>query len=529
MEMSEALGREIFLIEAWHFLALLVILGVNSWFFRNGKKSRLLYRYLLLQAVPLLWVISKILKTIAPTVTLRWVFIVTQYLAVCALGPLFFYFAWHYVFNRDLKLKFRIILGTPSLIFFLIAATNPLHHLFYATYTFYRDTFGPVFYLLSGYTYLLTLAGIVLFLLGMFRLRRTELRGEFLLVAAAVIPLIINAVYTYRLFGFRQKFDYTPLFMTLSLAFFGIAAFRSRFLGVLPSAWKRLLLELEDPLILTDRKNRVCRVTKIDPHTPPEPEIHQKGKIFRLHRISESRKGTLYHYVDVSRVEELKTEVEEKNRQLELSIRELQEYNRKTLEMMETVLLNRSRREMHDILGHSLTQVIYLLRLEKETPSLPSAKASRIAAARDLINRGLSRLEESLADKVAEGNSLSIALGNLIQESRLPGVTLDFILRGNQRPLPEPLVRELTGCCREAITNALKHGRPERIDLVVLYGDKQVALLISDNGSGCSLCRPGHGLGLMEEGIARFSGTLTFWSAPEEGFQMTIKVPYPAA
>jgi len=529
MEMSEALGREIFLIEVWHFLALLVILGVNSWFYRNGKKSRLLYRYLFLQAVPLLWVISKMLKTVAPTVGLRWVFIVTQYLAVCALGPLFLFFAWHYVFSREMPLKIRHILAVPSAVFFLIAATNPLHHLFYATYTFYRDTFGPVFYLLSGYTYLLTLAGIVLFFLGMIRLRRTELKGEFLLVAAAVIPLFINAVYTYRLFGFRQKFDYTPLFMTLSLAFFGVAAFRSRFLGVLPSAWKKLLLELEDPLILTDRKGRVCQVTKIDPRTVPETEIHQKGKLFRLHRTSESRKGTLYHYVDVSRVEELKAEVEEKNRQLEISIQELRQYNRKTVEMMETALLNRSRREMHDILGHSLTQVIYLMRLEKEESSPPPVRASRLAAARDLIARSLNRLEESLTDTVEEKNSLSIALGNLIQETLLPGVALDFILRGDQKPLPEPLVRELTGCCREAITNAVKHGNPEKIDLALLYGEKQVALVISDNGSGCRGCRPGHGLGLMKAGIHRFSGTLAFWSAPGEGFQMTIKVPYPAA
>ncbi|MBN2657663.1 MAG: hypothetical protein JXR86_11435 [Spirochaetales bacterium] len=527
MEMSEALGREIFLIEAWHFLALLFILGVNSWFLRNGKKGRLLLRYLILQGVPFLWIISKMLKTLAPHIGLRWFFIVTQYLAVCALGPLFFYFAWHYVFRRELSRPIRSILAAPSAIFFILAATNPLHHLFYKTYTFYRDTFGPVFYLLSAYTYLLTAAGIFLFVLGMIRLKKTGLPGGFLLVIGAVIPLFINAVYTYRLFGFRQKFDYTPLFMTLSLAFFGMAAFRTRFLGIIPSAWKKIIMDLEDPLILTDRKGRVCQVTKLAPQTLPEEEINQAGRLYRLHRKSHSHKGTLYHYVDVSRLEGLKRELEDKNRLLEKSIEDILIHNRRIIEMMESDLLNRSRREMHDILGYSLTKVIYLLRQEQESPSPDSERESRITAAREIVNRGLARLEERLSEKVKEGNSLSIALGNLIQDTLLPGITLEFTVRGRHRPLPEALVKELTDCCREALTNSVKHGKPERVDLVLLYGDKQVALLILDNGKGCQLYRPGNGLTLMQSGIARLSGTLAFCSSPGEGFQLTLRVPYP--
>ena len=231
MEMSRALGEEIFFIELWHFIALVVLLGVNSWFYRNGEKGPLLFRYLLLQAALLLWIVSKILKTVSPNETLRWIFIVTQYLGISFLGPLFF---------------------------ILIVATNPVHHLFYASYTFYRDTFGPLFYLLSAYTYSLIAASIVLFVLGMAGLRKKTLPGDLLIATAAVLPLLVNAVYTYRLFGIRQLFDYTPLFMTLSLVFFGIAAFRVRFLGILPAAWKVVFLELEDPLILVDPRGRVC-------------------------------------------------------------------------------------------------------------------------------------------------------------------------------------------------------------------------------------------------------------------------------
>jgi hypothetical protein len=177
-----ALGREIFYIELWHFAALLVILGVNSWFYRNAEKNSLLYRYLMLQGALLLWVVSKMLESVAPTEALRWLAIVSQYLGVSFLGPLFFLFVWRYVYGRDAGLRTRLLLYVPSLFFFMVMATNPQHHLFYAAYN--------------------------------------------------------------------------PLFMTCSFAFFGLAVFRSRFLGVLPAAWKSLLMDLEDPLILTDRGSK---------------------------------------------------------------------------------------------------------------------------------------------------------------------------------------------------------------------------------------------------------------------------------
>jgi len=91
------------------------------------------------------------------------------------------------------------------------------------------------------------------------------------------------------------------------------------------------------------------------------------------------------------------------------------------------------------------------------------------------------------------------------------------------------MVRELVGCCREGITNAVKHGNPGRIDLAVLFGNKQVALLISDNGRGCREVEKGNGLILMKQGIECFQGTVSFRSEPGEGFQLTLRAPYPSS
>ncbi|MBN2049931.1 MAG: hypothetical protein JW760_05750 [Spirochaetales bacterium] len=518
MEMSVALGREIFFIELWHLLALVVILCMNTWFYQNGEKNGLLYRFFALQASLLIWVVSKMLKTVSPDAGLRWFFIVTQYFGNCLLGPFFFLFAYRYLFGRDAPRRYSIVLYIPAAFFFLAVATNPQHYRFYATYTFYRDTFGPLFYGFSVYTYTLILAGILLFLYDLLVFSRG--RGNGWIILAAVLPLLVNAAYTYTLFGFKPMFDYTPLFMTLSLAFFGAAAFRSRFLGVLPAAWKALLLELEDPLILADRRGKIVRLTKLAPGTLPREEIRQSGRVYRLHRRREGKKGTLYHYVDVTDITELQEALGDRNRRLEESIEEIRNRNRITLRMMKDELLSRFRRELHDILGHSLTQAIYLLRLEEKHPSKEG-----LDRVKQTIDRGLELLESSLHGRIGEGNSLSIALGKVMEECRFPDIAIDFLLRGIERPLSPPLVKELASCCREGITNAVKHGHPGRISLVLLFGKETVALILSDDGSGCKDPGSGQGLAMMRRGLSRYEGTLAVRSEPGEGFQLTLRVP----
>lgn len=524
MEMSAALGREIFLIELWHFLALAVILIVNAWFYRNAEKNGLLYRYLSLQIALGIWIISKMLKTVAPNSDLRWFFIVSQYFGICMLGPLLLLFAWRYVYGKEAHRIIKILLYVPALGLFLVVASNPLHYLFYATYTFYRDTFGPLYYAVSGYSYILVLLSTGLFLYGLRKQHKENIAGDIFIALAAVLPLLINIAYSYRLI--RPLFDYTPLYMTLSLVFFGIAAFRSRFLGILPAAWKTLLLELEDPLLLIDDNGRIIQTNKLPFGIEVKEEIHFKEQTYRLHRKSMLPGSTIYHYVDTSSIDAIKKELTNKNTELEETIAALQLQNRKTLNMMKASLFNKYSRQLHDILGHSLTQIIYLLRLEKEKPGNNSQKKERYIVIDSILSRGIQQLENSLDESIAEGNSLSIALRNLIEASCFPDIKIDFFLRGNEIPLDEEVVQELCSCCREAITNAVKHGKAKKIDVLVLYGKKQVALLIVDNGQGCAHIHQGNGLSLMQNAIAAHHGTIAFSSESGGGFQLTARIPY---
>jgi len=521
MEMDFSLAREIFYIELWHFAALIISLGVNYHFYRKGEKGPLLYRYLAIQGALILWIVSKILKTISPTADIRWFFIVSQYLGVCFLGPLFLLFSWRYTFGNDPPRIVRGVLYAPALFFFLAIATNNRHYLFYRTYTFYRDTFGPLFYGHSLYTYLLVLVSIIICFAGVKKHSRST--GDILIGFSSAIPLFVNFLYAFDFIS--PLFDITPLTMTGSLIFFGLAAFRSHFLGLLPVARSTLLENLEDPLILTDRKGRVRKTHMLSEKTRPEREIRTENRIYRLHREQQSLQGRLYHYVDVTSLTALQNSLADRNRLLEDSIREIRKQNRIKLELMESELLNSSRRELHDILGHSLTQVIFLLRaaLEGKLPEKETEERLRLAGR--IIDRSLAELNRSLDGEIREDQVLSIALQRIIEECSCPTAKLEFTVRGRERRIPPETVGHLLRCCQEGITNAMKHGAAEEIYLSLLYGESQLVLILSDTGSGCRNCRPGNGLQMMERRLTEMGGRLRFWSEPEEGFQLTMILP----
>ena len=223
-----------------------------GWFF-VPPRTPLLKRYLTLQACLILWMVCKVFKTIAPQVTLRWIFVVIQYFGIAFLGPCFLIFIFHLVYRRDLPRGLQRILFFLSFLILLVVGSNPLHHQFYSTFDFYGDTFGPLFYIHALIMYLLILIGIGLLLSGILR-ERIESLQEKLLSLAALAPLLFNFLYITGVL--EPLFDYTPIAISISLLLLSLAAFHRHFLGVLPIAYETVISGIENPFIILDRNAR---------------------------------------------------------------------------------------------------------------------------------------------------------------------------------------------------------------------------------------------------------------------------------
>ena len=107
------------------------------------------------------------------------------------------------------------------------------------------------------------------------------------------------------------------------------------------------------------------------------------------------------------------------------------------------------------------------------------------------------------------------------------GVTVDAELEPVQ--LAPPVEHALLRVVQEALANAVKHARPDRIRLRLGHQDGQVVVAVSDDGGGFDPARAeqhhGLGVGLMRERIAELGGTFQLDSTPGRGTIVRILLP----
>jgi signal transduction histidine kinase len=81
---------------------------------------------------------------------------------------------------------------------------------------------------------------------------------------------------------------------------------------------------------------------------------------------------------------------------------------------------------------------------------------------------------------------------------------------------------------RESVSNALRHGKATVVTVRVHKGDREVCLLVQDNGSGFDVAsrrEGGHGLGNMQARAESIGATLVVTSRPGEGSRMLVNIP----
>lgn len=520
MPMGPDLAREIFWIELAHLVALAAVIRTNLAFFSRAGKDATLYRYVQLQACLALWIVAKILKTVSPTEGLRWAWIVVQYAGVSALGPSFFHFAYRYARRRPLRVAWALYAGGAA--FFAVAATNPAHHLFYATYDFYGDTFGPAFYAHSAYTYGLVAAGIVMAARGFGRGRSVR-TADAMIAASAALPLAVNALYIAGVI--QPLFDVTPILMSLSLGLFGTAAFRHGFLGVLPFPPEELIRGLPDPVVVKSPSGRTAYSTL------PAEGAGSLG----LYKAFRKRGYSIELYADFGTIRLLEREYDARNAALEALNARLRERNARRDALYEVEAANRARMDLHDLLGHSVTLVILLLRAAASSLASDPGKARRLVAQAGEQAAAAERdLELAVRPSAPDGTSappereyLSRLLDDIVGLYQDTDLSVEVSTLGEERPVPAPLARALERCCQESFANAIKHSGARSVFVGAVFRPSSVLLTVVDDGDGADGFVPGHGIRMMRDRIAGFGGSLRVSTAKGEGFQLSVSVPAP--
>ncbi|MEO8040931.1 MAG: GAF domain-containing protein, partial [Betaproteobacteria bacterium] len=196
------------------------------------------------------------------------------------------------------------------------------------------------------------------------------------------------------------------------------------------------------------------------------------------------------------------------------------------------ILQERTRmaREIHDTLAQGFTGVIVQLEAAKDAIALHRATDAdgRIERAGALARHSLTEARRSvhaLRPLALEHGNLAAALSSLLEAMTAgTGIRVSARSEGDAFPIPLDWEDDLLRIGQEALTNALKHGAPTRIEWSLRYSPAEIVLDVFDDGVGFDAGQATDGMGLvgMRERCARMGGRLDLETAPGRGVRVRV-------
>jgi two-component system sensor histidine kinase DesK len=180
-------------------------------------------------------------------------------------------------------------------------------------------------------------------------------------------------------------------------------------------------------------------------------------------------------------------------------------------------------RDLHDVLGHTLSVVVLKSELAGKVFGADLERARReIGEVEQIARKALAEVREAIRGYRAEGLTAEIERARKALDAA--GITLEG---SSQAPRLEPSQETvLSLALREAVTNVLRHAGARRCHLELSSDGHRTLMVMQDDGRG-AIEREGTGLRGMRERIESVGGRLQI--ASQQGTRLTIEIPAPGA
>lgn len=171
--------------------------------------------------------------------------------------------------NRPKYMQYPFVVGfliIPALTIFSVL-TNDFHHLFFqksvlvnsGSTVFIEQTNGIWFWVHTFYSYLLLLSGLGLLLHNLFQSAGYHRKKVVTFSIAVLVPWAINLFHTTGSPPVAHL-DLTPFAVVLFGGIVGISLFHYRILEIVPIAYRQIITDMNDGVVVIDNQNRILEM-----------------------------------------------------------------------------------------------------------------------------------------------------------------------------------------------------------------------------------------------------------------------------
>jgi two-component system, NarL family, sensor histidine kinase DesK len=188
-------------------------------------------------------------------------------------------------------------------------------------------------------------------------------------------------------------------------------------------------------------------------------------------------------------------------------------------QLAKTAERERIARDMHDVLGHSLSLIVLKSELARRLlASQPARAALEIAEIETAARQALAEVRRTITGYRSEGFASELTRAAQVLETA--GVRLN-------KPAKAPYLTPrheatLSLVLREAITNIVRHAGASECSIELSTAEDRTQLIIADDGRG-DIREEGNGLRGMRERVRELGGSLSLDS--QRGTRLQVELP----
>jgi len=238
------------------------------------------------------------------------------------------------------------------------------------------------------------------------------------------------------------------------------------------------------------------------------------------------------------RVDERTSEVEEKNRELNVLNRIRRQLLAKTISAQEEER-KRLARELHDDSAQTLTAVLMTLKTAEDAlPAGPNGARQAMDRSRSQLELALREIRKAIVDlRPSALDDLGVAAAvrwYATEHLRPHGIKVAFSISGDEQRATGAAATAVFRIVQEAVSNVARHSGARKVRITLDFGASAVVTEVRDDGSGfdpAGFRQPqesGRGLGLlgMRERAELFGGDVDIESGPGKGTTVRVRIPY---